>query len=64
MLCEFLGDRYECVPAASAEEALQLMRNGRFGLIISDIMMGGMSGLEMIPHVLNDSPDTVLGSTT
>src|ERR1044072_8228703 len=60
VLCELLGDHHECVPAASAEEALQLIRGGRFGLIISDIMMGGMSGLEMIPHVLNDSPDTVV----
>jgi response regulator RpfG family c-di-GMP phosphodiesterase len=39
---------------------LALIRDGRFGLIISDIMMGGMSGLEMIPHVLANSPDTVV----
>jgi response regulator RpfG family c-di-GMP phosphodiesterase len=60
VLCELLGDRYECIPASSAEEALDLIRDGRFGLIISDIMMGGMSGLEMIPHVLANSPDTVV----
>jgi cyclic di-GMP phosphodiesterase len=60
VLCELLGDRYECVAASSAEEALALMRGGHFTLIISDIMMGGMSGLEMIPHVLNDSPGTVV----
>jgi response regulator RpfG family c-di-GMP phosphodiesterase len=60
VLCELLSDRYECIPASSAEEALALIRKGRFGLIISDIMMGGMSGLEMIPHVLTDSPDTVV----
>ena len=60
VLCELLGDRYECLPASSAEEALALIRDGRFGLIISDIMMGGMSGLEMIPHVLANSPDTVV----
>lgn len=60
VLCELLGDRYECIPASSAEEALTVMRGGRFSLIISDIMMGGMSGLEMIPHVLTGSPDTVV----
>ena len=60
VLCELLSDRYECVPAASAEEALALMREGRFSLIISDIMMGGMSGLEMIPRVLAVSPETVV----
>jgi response regulator RpfG family c-di-GMP phosphodiesterase len=60
VLCELLSDRYQCVPASSAEEALAVLRGGRFSLIISDIMMGGMSGLEMIPHVLTDSPDTVV----
>jgi response regulator RpfG family c-di-GMP phosphodiesterase len=60
VLCELLGDRYDCVPAASAEEALAVLRGGRFSLIISDIMMGGMSGLEMLPHVFTASPDTVV----
>jgi response regulator RpfG family c-di-GMP phosphodiesterase len=60
VLCELLGDRYQCIPASSAEEALALIREGQFSLIISDIMMSGMSGLEMIPHVLTDSPDTVV----
>ena len=60
VLCELLSDRYECVPAASAEEALALMQESHFGLIISDIMMGGMSGLEMIPRVLAISPETVV----
>jgi response regulator RpfG family c-di-GMP phosphodiesterase len=60
VLCELLGDRYECVPAASAEEALALLREGHFNVIISDIMMSGMSGLEMIPHVLASSPDAIV----
>ncbi len=60
VLCELLGDEYECAAAGSAEEALQTLREGGFNLIISDIMMGGMSGLEMIPHVLVASPETVV----
>ncbi|MGB7924111.1 MAG: HD domain-containing phosphohydrolase [Pyrinomonadaceae bacterium] len=60
VLCELLSDRYDCVSAASAEDALAVMRGGQFGLIISDIMMGGMSGLEMLPHVFTESPDTVV----
>jgi putative nucleotidyltransferase with HDIG domain len=60
VLCELLCDDYECAAAGSAEEALQTLRESRFNLIISDIMMGGMSGLEMIPHVLVDSPETVV----
>jgi putative nucleotidyltransferase with HDIG domain len=60
VLCELLGDDYECAAAGSAEEALQTLREGGFNLIISDIMMGGMSGLEMIPHVQVASPETVV----
>jgi putative nucleotidyltransferase with HDIG domain len=60
VLCELLGYDYECASAGSAEEALQTLREGDFNLIISDIMMGGMSGLEMIPHVQAASPETVV----
>ncbi len=60
VLCELLGFEYECQSAGSAEEALGLLGNGKFNLIISDIMMGGMSGLEMIPHVIANSPETVV----
>jgi putative nucleotidyltransferase with HDIG domain len=60
VLCELLGSDYDCTPASSAEEALTLLSESQFNLIISDIMMAGMSGLEMIPHVLRVSPDTVV----
>lgn len=48
LLCE----NYNCAVAASAEEALVLLRQQEFELVLSDIKMGGMSGLEMIPHAL------------
>lgn len=60
VLCELLGFDYECAGASSAEEALDTLRERSFNLIISDIMMSGMSGLEMIPHVLADFPETVV----
>ena len=60
VLCELLSDDYECLVAASAEEALERLRGERFELVISDIMMSGMSGLEMVPHVRARSPETVI----
>jgi putative two-component system response regulator len=60
LLNDLLSDRYECRCAESAETALELLRDNSFSLIISDIMMGGMSGLEMVPRVLSTSPDTVI----
>jgi cyclic di-GMP phosphodiesterase len=60
VLCDLLGAHYECSSAGSAEEALALLLNQSFHLVISDITMMGMSGLEMVPHVLNVSPQTVV----
>jgi DNA-binding NtrC family response regulator len=55
-----LCESYRCTTAGSAEEALLLLRAEKFGLVISDINMGGMSGLEMIPQVRASAPDTVI----
>lgn len=60
VLHDLLGDAYECAEAASAEDALAQLREHDFELVISDITMSGMSGLEMIPHVKKISPDTVI----
>ncbi|HEX8491266.1 MAG TPA: HD domain-containing phosphohydrolase [Pyrinomonadaceae bacterium] len=60
VLCELLAEDYDCASASSAEEALELLRADYFHLIISDITMSGMSGLEMIPHVSDISPETVV----
>src|SRR5438045_6487227 len=60
VLRDLLPGTYECGEAASAEEALRQLRASEFHLVISDITMSGMSGLEMIPHVKVASPDTVI----
>jgi putative two-component system response regulator len=60
MLCELLGFDYDCEGASSAEEALRRLLVEKFNLIVSDITMGGMSGIEMIPHALAASPETVV----
>jgi putative two-component system response regulator len=60
ILADLLSADYECVRAGSAEQALSQLADNRFQLVISDITMPGMSGLEMIPHVKEHSPDTVV----
>ena len=60
VLNDLLGDVYQCSQAPSAEEALAQLRERDYQLVISDITMSGMSGLEMIPHVKVISPDTVI----
>jgi putative nucleotidyltransferase with HDIG domain len=60
VLCDLLNEGYECVAVASAGEALALLHEQHFELVISDIMMQGMSGLEMLPHVRELAPETLI----
>ncbi len=60
VLFDLLSPAYDCAAVGSAEEALSCLRGGGYDLVISDIMMGGMSGIEMIPHVQKISPDTTV----
>ncbi|HEX8173545.1 MAG TPA: HD domain-containing phosphohydrolase [Pyrinomonadaceae bacterium] len=60
VLHALLSDDYLCESAGSAEDALSVLRTREFDLVISDIMMSGMSGLEMVPKVLALSPDAVV----
>ena len=60
ILADLLSEDYDCLKAGSAEQALDCLRASEFHLVISDITMPGMSGLDMIPHVKQLSPDTVV----
>ncbi|HEV7928620.1 MAG TPA: diguanylate cyclase, partial [Nitrosospira sp.] len=60
VLHELLSEKYDCVEVTSAEAALALLQTESFNLVISDIHMPGISGLEMIPQVLELEPDIVI----
>ena len=60
LLRELLKDEYECVDVASAEEALAVLDSLDFDLVISDIQMPGISGLDLVPRILERTPDTVV----
>lgn len=48
---------YECTAAYSGEEALKEIEAGSFDLIVTDIMMPGMSGLDLLHIVRSLFPD-------
>ena len=60
LVVELLGGEYACTSVASAEEALARCRESEFDLVLSDIMMEGMGGLELVPRVLELAPDTAV----
>lgn len=60
VLNELLSEDHRCVEAASAEESLELLRGEQFDLILTDIVMGEMSGLEMVPQVRQIAPDALV----
>jgi diguanylate cyclase (GGDEF)-like protein len=60
LLKAYLQEANDCRDVASAEEALSLLRSFQFDLVLSDIQMPGLSGLEMAPRILEHSPDTVV----
>ncbi len=58
MLREFLSERYVCETAASTKEALDKLAAEPFALVISDMLMPGLSGVELLREVLAQYPDT------
>lgn len=60
LLVELLCEHYECTNVASAEEALAVLRGCEFDVVISDINMTGISGLDLLPHVHEACPDAAV----
>lgn len=50
------ADGFEIVTAVSGEEALAEMDKGRPSLVITDLFMGGMSGLDLLSRIHEDDP--------
>ena len=53
-------DGHQPTEVASAEEALAAFAKNPFPLIITDIIMGGMSGLQLLAEIKRLSPETLV----
>jgi putative nucleotidyltransferase with HDIG domain len=60
VLNSLLSDQYDCRLANSAREALDCLRQGSYDLVLSDIMMPGMSGIELLASLKQLLPDAVV----
>ena len=58
MLARSLTDiSCECIPSSNAFDALDKIRSDRFSLVMSDVCMPGMSGLELLRCIKKHDPD-------
>lgn len=55
-----LGYRYECMTAADAQEALTILSAQPFALVLTDVQMPGLSGIELLRKVVSDFPDVAV----
>lgn len=60
LFANFLGENYECETAASADEALAVLATKTFALVISDMMMPGRNGVELLREVKVRYPETAV----
>jgi DNA-binding NtrC family response regulator len=53
-------DGHDVVSAASGEDAMQILKNSRFDILLVDIKMEGMSGLDVLRLVKESDPDVAV----
>jgi DNA-binding NtrC family response regulator len=57
-LYEFLSEDYACQTAETAEKAFARLEADQYDVVLTDISMPGLSGLELLGHVRQKFPDT------
>ena len=57
-LYELLSEQYDCQTAPTAEQALARLEVEDYDVVLTDISMPGLSGLELLGHVRQKYPDT------
>jgi signal transduction histidine kinase len=61
LFASFLSEcGFECATASSADEALASLAERPYALVISDVMMPGRNGIELLREIVARFPDTVV----
>ena len=64
-VCEIISrwlvaEGYACATAFSGEQAIRLLGDGDFRLVVSDVLMPGLSGLDLLDLVRSRFPETAV----
>ncbi len=54
------NDHFAVATETNPEKAIELVRGSKFDLILTDLMMGSLSGMDMLETALEADPDTVV----
>jgi len=54
------GDGYEITAVNNGDKALKLLKNRKYNLVLTDIVMKGIDGLQVLEEIKMISPETVV----
>jgi two-component system NtrC family sensor kinase len=60
LFVECLSKRYDCVEASSVNEALARLKESEYALVITDMIMPGLSGIELLRKIIESYPYTAV----
>lgn len=58
LFATYLGEAYSCSTAGDAQEALEILSRESFALVLLDIQMPGLGGVELLRKIVELYPDT------
>ena len=58
VLYDLFAEEHLCHAAATAEDALSFLREQTYDVVITDISMPGLSGVELLGRLRQEQPDT------
>ncbi|HXI75219.1 MAG TPA: ATP-binding protein, partial [Pyrinomonadaceae bacterium] len=60
LFAAYLSETYTCETASDAQEALEILARGPVALVLTDIQMPGLGGIELLRKILELYPETAV----